>query len=521
MSKILALNSDYRDYSSPYTTPKKKINLTPSFCKGLNEDAVKIILSGTEAQLSKKHKLMNPVYQFFSDTSGEVQNQLINATFTTTLCPFMIAYNPFSNQDEKTRHYTAWRQPISAIIAVGTSWPLTVLTNRFWDHLHNEGYTGFIDLRMSPTKEKYMKQYKDAFKAAKANGTLKDFLASIEPEDLPEAVKARKYRNESSTSPTIAYKRACFKNYVKKQQAKRQAIFAQIIAANPERLTAKDGTIYLDSKPINTGDPIPNMDGQEQLNKYLQKHSLHHRKVSDLMKEKFGFEFYEDGPLTGLFKPEIVKKNLSEVTAIDFLDKMGIIDRKEVSEADLLRAILEHRQIKHAPEYAKQHNITEDQAIRALAIEGQENSRTTQMAIGEVLDKTETLSLNQFFHQVDFKPEDGSLQNLMNMNMVEALEKFKRIFSGKAGKDGKIKGGILKGFEKDIPFETFAKRIIKMTSSNLEKTAKNDTKFAGIVFNLFITAFTCTVLNWAYPRFMRKFRPDLCSDSETKKGGNE
>lgn len=515
MSKILALKQDYRDYSNNnfYTTPKKKINQTPSFCKGLNEEAVKMILSGTEAHLNKKHSFINPVFQFFSDTSGEIQNQLVNATFTTTLAPFFIAFNPFSKQDEKTRHYTAWRQPISAIIAIGTSWPLTIMTNNFWDNLHNEGYAGFIDLRMSPTKEKYKKPYKDAFKDAKAQGKLKEFLAANEPEDLSEAIKEHRFYKWSSSKPTLSYKRACFNNYVKKQQAERQALFAKIISADPKTLTAKDGIIYVNNEALNAGKPIPNMETTEKLNKYLQKHSLYNRKVSDLMKEKFKFMFFEekDGAWAkGRFLPEIVKKNLSEVTAIDFLSKMGIIDKKDVSESDLLKTILDERQLKYAEKLAKDLHITKDEAIRVYALIGQDTSRNVQMAVGEVQGKAETLSLGQFFHQVGFKDKDGTLQKLMDMNMVDALETFRKIFAGK-----------LKGFDSKTNMDTFAKRIIKMMADDLGKTAKNDTKFAGIVFNVFITAFSCTVLNWAYPRFMERFRPDLCSDNEAKKGGNK
>ena len=51
---------------------------------------------------------------------GEVQNQLINATGTGLVAPLFIKYNPISKTDEDTRTYTAWRQPVSAVLAVGT-----------------------------------------------------------------------------------------------------------------------------------------------------------------------------------------------------------------------------------------------------------------------------------------------------------------------------------------------------------------------------------------------------------------
>lgn len=542
MSKILALKQDYTNYNLN-NTPKKKIHQTPSFSAvpELPAEAEKFILGRAETVIEKHHRFSNPVFQFFNDTSGEIQNQLVNALFTTTLCPFVIAYNPFSKQDEKTRHYTAWRQPVSAIIAIGTSFPLTVLTNKFWNNLHNEGHTGFMDLRLSPTADKYKTPYKNIRKAAKAQGpeAYKAFLETWEPKELSEAIRNHKYYSWAKSWPSISYKSACLKNYVKIHQDARQALFTTIISADPKKLTADKGIIYLDGKPINPKkdltpgkvgvseelDLIPNMETTNDLQKYIQKHSLHHRKVSDLMRDKFKFKFYEekDGALVGQFKQDVAKGKLSQVLAMDFLEKMGLIDRKEVNEADLLRAIMEHRQIEHAVELVKPFNnrLSEGQAIRVYALLGQDASRNIQMAIGEVLEKTETLSLGQFFHQIGIKVDDGSLQELMDMNMVKALEKFKEIFSGKKWEDGKLKGGQLKGYEKEIPLKDFAKRIIKLTSSDLGSIAKNDTKFAGIFFNLFITAFSCTVLNWAYPRFMEKFRPDLCADNNTQKGGNK
>ena len=71
---------------------------------------------------------------------GEVQNQLINATGTGLVAPLFIKYNPISKTDEDTRTYTAWRQPVSAVLAVGTQAAIVVPFNKIIKHAADIGY---------------------------------------------------------------------------------------------------------------------------------------------------------------------------------------------------------------------------------------------------------------------------------------------------------------------------------------------------------------------------------------------
>lgn len=71
---------------------------------------------------------------------GEVQNQLINAVGTGLVAPLFIKYNPISDTDKDTRTYTAWRQPVSAVLAVGTQAAIVVPFNKLIKHLSDIGY---------------------------------------------------------------------------------------------------------------------------------------------------------------------------------------------------------------------------------------------------------------------------------------------------------------------------------------------------------------------------------------------
>lgn len=73
---------------------------------------------------------------------GEIQNQLINAVGTGLIAPLFIKFNPLSETDEDTRTYTAWRQPVSAVLAVGTQCAIVKPFNDIIRWMSDIGYLG-------------------------------------------------------------------------------------------------------------------------------------------------------------------------------------------------------------------------------------------------------------------------------------------------------------------------------------------------------------------------------------------
>lgn len=534
MSKILALNSDYLTnnlYYSPKKTPKK-LNLSPSFSAATPfskwpKEAQKLVSTDVEASIDKQLGWIRKPFKYLADTKGEPQTQMITAVFTCTLAPYVISHNPMSKQDQKTKDYAAWRQPISAIIALGGTLPLTMLLNGYQNKMYNDGYNETIDLRPNPTNKEYLKLlFKREYNMAKAENRLQEFLSKYEPKT---AANSSKFNGQT---PTAEYLKECKKEFMKKLPEQRLNTFTTLLYEDPENIKIENGVIFVpDPKTGKTQEldrNIPNISTKTELDAYLQKNNINRRTMGDFFKETFHFEFYKNGKP----KMEMAKRKTSEVLAMDFLRTIGLID-DNVSESDLLRAIMEDRQIKDAKEYAAQHpGVTEDQAIRALAIIGKEEARSNQMALGEVLGKSETLSLGQFLHQVGIKIEptkngDEKLEDLMSMKMAEGLKKFRAILSGRKGINGEIKGGkLFEGFSNETPIDTFVKRMLERKTKKLNSYAGNDKYFVGIIVAAAITACTCSILNWVYPRFMERFKPELCSNNpeppklpEEKKGG--
>jgi len=73
---------------------------------------------------------------------GEIQNQFINAVGTGLVAPLFIKFNPLSDTDEDTRTYTAWRQPVSAVLAVCTQCAIVKPFNDLIRWMSDIGYLG-------------------------------------------------------------------------------------------------------------------------------------------------------------------------------------------------------------------------------------------------------------------------------------------------------------------------------------------------------------------------------------------
>lgn len=75
---------------------------------------------------------------------GEVPNIIITALGTGLVAPFFIKHNPLSKADEDTRTYSAWRQPVSAVLAVATQVSMVAPFNNLLNNMTNKGEFEFL-----------------------------------------------------------------------------------------------------------------------------------------------------------------------------------------------------------------------------------------------------------------------------------------------------------------------------------------------------------------------------------------
>jgi len=88
----------------------------------------------------KNQNGMTKFFNYINKFEGDVFNILVANFGTAFVCPFVIAYNPISKEDKETRVYSAWREPISAVIATVTQLTLSLNSERYIEKFKYESF---------------------------------------------------------------------------------------------------------------------------------------------------------------------------------------------------------------------------------------------------------------------------------------------------------------------------------------------------------------------------------------------
>lgn len=495
MSKIPSVN-----YQNQPKLAQQHANYAPmqSFGKGLDSlqgEARRGFLTEFETKIDKK-PFLGKRLKWLAGWKGEIQTQVINAVFTTTLAPFWIMHGPFpGDKSEKDKAYLAWRQPISAAIALLVTLPITILINKHMDTWYNEGHVKSIDLRIKPSNS-YIKR---AFKEKHKQNFISRFGDFIRAKENP---KFEKYKSDVGTE--------------------RSELFSSLMSAeDPKIFTADGSTIKMGQEDLQYDHKIKvtGLSSQKELEEYLKANNFHNLTFRDFMRKHFGFEFYgeKDGKLNGQMK-SINDERLSEIKALDFLEEMGLVKEGEVTENELRRVLNVFQQARKIPDIeqlCEDNNVKLERSFieKLLEFLGKLTTRNHHMAMGEAKGKAKTTSLGHLFHQLGYytskdHDEDKTLQGLMDKPMKDVLKELGEHFEGK-----------MKGFNK-VDLKEFAKNMITKSAKRMLSYSDNHKFYVNIFFNLFTTMVACSALNWAYPRFVAKFRPDLVKKDNVK-GGNK
>ena len=525
MSRIQAVKQNYQQNSARFSQNKTKYNQNTSF-SGLTPEDSKIIVKevGKKIDESFAHNPVKKATNFFSKlfakNEGEIQSQVINAVFTTTLAPLFIAFNPFSTQDKKTKEYTALRQPISAAVAITGGFALTSVTNSWVEKLGSEGHLGrFLDMRIAPDKNYLGIQFKKDLKAAKDQ---KAFLASLKVEDFNADDINGSWKQKR------AYKKACLEAYAEQIKTKRQELFATLLTEHPDNIIIDEAakTISVKGKTENKviGENIPNLTTKKQLDTYLDANNFHKVKFSKILEEEFKFEFFDDGTI----KPYVLEKNLGDIKAMDFLRKLGLFKKGEVDEEELNRFMADARQDKKTVKAVNrliQPATWTNPATGAKDFTremGKDFSSATQALMGEKNSKEEAVTLRQLFNRLELTGQ--KLQDLVDKDAHAVLKELSEhhLKGLRVAGSTKIEHDVetFKSIFKDKTPIDFGKNMMKNRAEKLSSYFKSFKGYTGIFFNVFIVMITCTALNWLYPRIVEKAFPSLVKD-DAPKGGNK
>lgn len=395
------------------------------------------------------------------DNMGETQNIILNALGTGLVAPIFIKWNPLSKTDEDTRTYSAWRQPVSAILAVVTQVGVTIPFSKM---IENRANAGFYDAKYNKTL------FQDDKFITKKLKRIYPYASKKQIQEMTQNKIAEQYQN-----------------------------LIHMIQDNKVIMSKEDGS------------PLP-MDDQkfkELVDKVLQKkidfEEGELKKCNEITipkKLKRG-EYYRNhteeakqifnelnNHLAKTSNPESIKNEVKqlkkqykngdkELLAIfdDILGRRGNNDAElKIALKDKLSGIL--RDIDYHTGFA-------DAAQWKQGIINYE----TESRINPIKESLE--KLNNMKQMIANKQTVGQIEDYLDAIVTE--------------KEG---------------HRLFKFKLSKEVAAEMQKIVKNNLKahkqITGLIVSFLMLPISCSLLNWCYPRFMDAFFPNLSNKKHPK-----
>lgn len=455
--------------------------------------------------------------------NGENLNNTVTAVGTAFVAPVFIRFNPLSDEDPKIKSYSALRQPLSAVLALGVQLPVMTAYNYLLDKWAASGKVRRIDLSAKPP-ESVLKSYAKSIYEQE----LREFYAAGNtPADLD--AKFFKGRNKKEYIEDLINDARNNIFYAQKDKMRTAAKMDKPITTSV--LKDADGKVIDWFHPTKLSElkPLEFVKPEEldKARKDVYASVLKKMGVDPNDKKLFNIKFdWEDadpkGKRTKMVKGELdVPEGLKEykkskikaalkdagITYKDFkkeLEKQAENTAIERVEKDLAEEIKVKLETSNAFDKLKQKLTSEKNRIYKDASIPPEGKLA---AIEQAEAKLVEAKVNEM------KARLAQVDDITEKILNRAIDKI----SGKKINEIRFHGLS----EKEVETSVRVKRWFKAEINRREGVFKNFKKLSGLVFGLAILPFTCGLLNWAYPRFMEKFFPELCDAKKQAKAAKE
>ena len=458
--------------------------------------------------------------------NGENLNNTVTAIGTAGVAPIFIRFNPLSDEDPKVKAYSALRQPLSAVLALGVQLPVMTAYNYLLDKWAASGKVRRIDLSAKPP-ESIVRTYAKS----RYNQELREFFAAGNTVDDLEA-KFYKGRTKGEYIEDIM------------QEARNNIFYAQ---RDKMRRLAKE------NQPITTS-VLRDENGKV-------KDWFHPTKLSEIKDIEFVKPDELDKARKDVYSSVLKEfginpddKKLFNIK-IDWEDPNALEKHKQMKNGEIpvpeklkeykkgsIKSALKKAGVKYKEFKNKLERTAENEAISRVKTELAEETRVkfeTSKAFNDLKEKfmvekqrifdDTTISVEQKDSHVleaekklvadKVKELENRLSQTPESNdaerktLVRAIDKIKE----KRIKDIRHHGMTMDEVETSVK----VKKWLRAEINRREGVFKNFKKLSGLIFGLAILPFTCGLLNWAYPRFMEKFFPGLCDAKKQASAGKE
>ncbi len=396
--------------------------------------------------------------------TGEVQNIVINSVGTGLIAPIFIKYNPLSKTDEDTRTYSAWRQPVSAALAILTQVGATIPFNNKVNNMAHQGKLG-QDYNMTPfMNDKYLQKLVKHQHPDFTPAQIAERAAQLRDEQFDELIKDLKTKN------TVMFIEDGQPNKVPMNPKRYQETLLKTITNLIKEETAEKNKSNETKREFR-------IRRSEYYRTHPEKANAH---LDSLL------EIFSSGDI------EKVKKDLA--TKISQMkshkeDKELILFTKEIfklgNKSNDNKTINSMREkVERAKGYVHDYS--------AMTSKEQVIERVNRSIDGRVTDIDKEL---KFFDKV----KDAILEN-------KTVHEIETMFNEEILTNRRLQ-------EKPVKFaEQVAKQL-----KNQTKSCINGYKQVGGIFVSLVTLFiSCPLLNWVYPKFMAAVFPNLSNGKHVK-----
>lgn len=408
-----------------------------------------------------------------ADSMGEIQNILINAAGTGLVAPIFIKYNPLSKTDEDTRTYSAWRQPLSAVLAIATQASMVAPFNNLISYMANVGRLPDPYNKTNFQDDSYLEKM------------IKKINPGIQKEQLAKAVEAEKTKQYNDLIENLRNKNAIIiKQYQSAPKQMAEATYKNLLLETIDTMLKED-----QKKLANCG---TTKDKRAIRSEFLRQHNEKTKGVlTDIdtnlksMKTLDEYRDYLSSKIKAL-KSENADEELIKMVK-EVRDRANIKPHEEKDEKALMSEMKNKvaKMIKHTDTYA---NVLSEEEVLAHV---EDSVKATQTSLNSSIK-----TLNEI---------KNDLTSGSELTLKEIEKKItQRIKEANITEDCSIK-------------TPFAAKVIEKYKANVEGSLKGYKQFTGLIISLAVLPVSCYLLNWIYPKFMDALFPNLSN----KKHDNE
>ena len=452
--------------------------------------------------------------------NGENLNNTVTAVGTAGVAPIFIRFNPLSDEDPKVKAYSALRQPLSAVLALGVQLPVMTAYNYLLDKWATSGKVRRIDLSAKPP-EAVLKTYAKS----RYNQELREFFAAGNTVDDLE--KFYKGRNKQQYIEDIV------------QEARNNIFYAQ---RDKMRKLAKEDQPITTSVLRDENGKVKDWFHPTKLSEIKDIEFVKPDELDKARKDVYGRVLKEFGLNPDDKKLFNIKIDWEDPNALDKHKKMKsgeipVTESLKEYKKSAVKKALKKAGVKYADFKTKLEQTAENEAITKVKTELAEETRVkfeTSKAFSELKNKfiiekkrifddtsiavdqkekhileAEKKLIAQKVANLQKRIDDPNTDDAVRKTLVRAVDKIKN----KRINEIRLHGTTMEEVETSVK----VKKWLRAEINRREGVFKNFKKLSGLIFGLAILPFTCGLLNWAYPRFMEKFFPELC---DAKKQAN-